>query len=119
MSEEETKKDGAFVASLKRNNKQIREDRADAIVENAEMTYKRSIEDLIMLIRRTNRSRENMLDLSPTNAQSLMLGNDFDAVKFVQDDVQAGIDMRNAEIKLEIMRKQYEYLFGMPAPELN
>ena len=39
--------EGAFIVSLKRNNKQIRNDRATAILEDTEILYKRSIEDLI------------------------------------------------------------------------
>ena len=37
---------GAFYGSLKRNNKQIRDDRALAIAEDTELVYKRKIEDL-------------------------------------------------------------------------
>ncbi len=37
---------GAFFNSLKRNNKQIRDDRATAITEDTELVYKRKIEDL-------------------------------------------------------------------------
>ena len=35
---------GIFVASLKRNNKQIRDDRALAIAEDAELLFKREVE---------------------------------------------------------------------------
>lgn len=102
---------GAFVASLARNNKQIKTDRAVAISEDAEMAYKRSVEDLLMAIKRLKREREGMLDLSPTNAFSLMVANDFDSSKFVARDVELGIEIRNAEIKLDIMQKRYTYLF--------
>jgi SNF2 family DNA or RNA helicase len=37
---------GAFVQSLVRNNKQIKEDRAIVIVETAQMQFKREIEDM-------------------------------------------------------------------------
>ncbi len=33
---------GAFIDSLKRNNKQIRDDRATAIAEDAQIMYRRS-----------------------------------------------------------------------------
>ena len=46
---------GAFIDSLKRNNKQIHED--------AEMLYKRKIEDLEVEIKRVKRDQENMLAL--------------------------------------------------------
>ena len=55
---------GAFFNSLKRNNKQIKEDRALAIAEDAELLYKREVEDLQTKIKRIKRDREAMLDLS-------------------------------------------------------
>jgi hypothetical protein len=109
MSEQ---KEGAFLASLKRNNKQIRSDRATAIAEDAQIMYRRMVEDLEVRIKRMKRDRENMLDLSPENAMSLKLASDFDADSYVQKDIELGVNIRNAEIKLEIARKQYGYLFG-------
>lgn len=102
---------GAFVGSLVRNNKKIREDRAIAIAEEAMMKYKRQVEDLEIKIRQMKRERENMLDLSPTTADSLVLATDFDGSSFVEKDIKLGVDIRNLEIKLEIARSRYEYLF--------
>lgn len=115
----ETRPDGAFVSSLKRNNKQIKDDRATSIAEDAETAYRRAIEDLIADMRRKRRDRINMLDLSPENTFSLMLGKDFDGKKFVEADTKIGTDLRNMEISLELMQKQYEFLFGRPAPQLE
>ena len=112
MPEDIVKTEGAFISSLKRNNKQIRADRAEAIGEEAQITYKRTIEDLEISIKRMLRQRENMLDLSPDNALSLIVADKFDARMFTDKDIQLGVEIRNAEIKLEIARKQYEYLFG-------
>ena len=103
---------GAFFDSLKRNNKQIRDDRATAIAEDTELVYKRSIEDLEIQIRKMKREQENMLDLSPTNAQSLMLASDFDHNVYVQKDMELGVKIRNTEIKLEIAKARYSHLFG-------
>jgi hypothetical protein len=103
---------GAFADSLKRNNKRIREDRATAISEDAEMIYKREIEDLEMKIKRLSREREGLLDLSPSDANSLVLASDFDAKSFVDKDLKIGVEIRNLEILLEIARKRYKYLFG-------
>ncbi len=103
---------GAFISSLKRNNRQIREDRAQAIGEEAQITYKRTVEDLELSIKRMKRQRENMLDLSPDNAMSLMVAEKFDARAFTDKDIELGVQIRNAEIKLEIATKQYAYLFG-------
>jgi len=115
-AEIEIKKDvmdgeGAFIASLKRNNRQIRSDRAIAIAEDSQLLYKRRMEDIDVSIRRMKRELENMLDLSPTNTQSLILAGDFDAGKFVEQDVELGVKIRNEEIRLEIAKKRYNYLF--------
>jgi hypothetical protein len=104
--------DGAFIASLKRNNKQIRSDRALAISEDAQLLYKRAVEDLQVKIKRMQRDQENMLDLSPENAISLKLASDFDATAYVEKDVELGVKIRNAQIKLDIAEKRYAYLFG-------
>lgn len=103
---------GAFFASLTRNNKQIRADRAVAIAETAQMLYRRQVEDLEVQLKQKRRDRENMLDLSPDNAMSLKLASDFDAAEFVAKDLSLGVDIRNLEIKLEIANKQYANLFG-------
>lgn len=111
MSDEIIK--GAFIDALKRNNKQIRDDRAQAIVEDTELVYKRTIEDLQLKIKKMKREQENMLDLSPTNAQSLVLASDFNSEEYVNKDVDLGVKIRNTEIKLEIAQKRFEYLFGV------
>ena len=103
---------GAFLLSLKRNNKQIRDDRATAIGEDTQLLYKRQIEDLQVTIKRMEREQENMLDLSPTNAMSLVLASDFDSTAYVHKDVELGVKIRNETIRLEIAEKRYKYLFG-------
>jgi hypothetical protein len=103
---------GSFVESLIRNNKKIREDRALAIVEQAEVIYKREIEDTELKIKQLRRDRENMLDLSPDNALSLIVASDFDAKAFVGKDIRFGIDIRNLEITLDIAKSRYNWLFG-------
>jgi len=111
-AEQEQSITGAFLSSLKRNNKQIREDRAQAIGEEAEITYKRTIEDLEISIKRMLRQQENMLDLSPDNALSLIVADKFDSRQYTDKDLELGIQIRNSEIKLEIAKKRYAYLFG-------
>lgn len=106
------KTQGAFLVSLVRNNKRIREDRARAIGEDTQLLYKRMIEDLRVKIRRLERERENMLDLSPSNSMSLIVASDFKADEFVAKDVELGVTIRNESIKLEIAEKRYFYLFG-------
>jgi len=103
---------GAFLESLVRNNRKIREDRARAIGEDTQLLYKRKIEDLQLSITRLKREQENMLDLSPTDAQSLVLASDFDSEVYTAKDIELGVKIRNEEIRLEIAQKRYKYLFG-------
>jgi len=103
---------GAFLASLKRNNKQIREDRAQAIGEDCYMIYRRTIEDLQVNIKRMERDRENMLDLAPDNALSLKLASDFNAKEFVEKDLELAIKIRNEKIKLAEAAARFNYLFS-------
>ena len=103
---------GAFIETLKRNNRKIRDDRAIAISEDVHLIFKRTVEDVEMKITRLKRERENMLDLSPDNAMSLVPAKDFDTDAFVRQDISLGIEIRNEEIKLEIAERRYKYLFG-------
>ena len=112
MENEKTETQGAFLSSLKRNNKQIRDDRAIAIGESAQLIYKRAVEDLEVGIKQMKRDQENMLDLSPTNSMSLVVASDFKADEYVKKDLALGVEIRNAEIKLDIAKKRYAYLFG-------
>jgi hypothetical protein len=108
---EELEMKGAFVGSLKRSNKNIRDDRAAAIAEAAEMKYKRKVEDLNLAIKVLARDRNNMLDMSPANTMSLMVASDFDADVFVTKDIEIGMKLRELEITRDIAQKQYELLF--------
>jgi hypothetical protein len=112
VKQEATATQGAFMESLKRNNRKIRDDRAQAIGEDTQLIYKRLMEDLELSIRKMEREQENMLDLSPTDAQSLVLASDFDSNEYVSKDVELGVKIRNAGIKLEVAQKRYNYLFG-------
>lgn len=102
---------GAFVASLVRNNKKIKEDRAIAIAESAQMLYKRTVEDIELEIKQLKRDRDAMLDMSPTTADSLVMASDFNAKEFVDKDLAMGVKIRNLEIKLDIARDRYNRLF--------
>lgn len=102
---------GAFREKLFRNNTKIREDRALSIIEGTEMLYKRKIEDMEIQVKQMKRERDSMLDLSPTNADSLMLSSDFNSEEFVKRDVEIGLKIRNLEITLDIAKERYNYLF--------
>jgi hypothetical protein len=103
---------GAFMESLRRNNKKIRDDRALQIGEAAQILYKREVEDTELKIKQLKRDREAALDLSPTTADSLVLASDFDAKKFVEIDIQRSVKIRELEIVLELAKARYTYLFG-------
>jgi len=110
---------GAFVGSLVRNNKKIREDRAIAIAEEADMKYKRKVEDLQIKIKQMKRERDNMLDMSPTSADSLVMASDFDGDQFVSKDLKLGVDIRNLEIQLQVAEERYAFLFVEGENEVN
>ena len=102
---------GSFFASLNRNNSKIRGDRAIAITEDAQLLFKRELEDMEMKLKRLVRERDGMLDLSPTSADSLILATDFNAEDFVKKDIDLGVAILNLEIRLGIARDRYNALF--------
>ena len=103
---------GAFVDSLKRNNRQIKEDRAVAIAEDTELKYKRAVEDLEIKVKLLKRKQKGMLDLSGDSAISLKPAGEFESDVFVAVDQDLALEIRNAEIKLDLARERYQYLFG-------
>lgn len=113
MSELENK-NGVFKTDLMRTFRQLKESRAESVSEDVEIIYKRRIEDLCHRIRNYDRDRENiLLDLSPSNLTSgAVVPSDFDAAKFMEKDVEIGLNKRDAIIQLEIVLDRYEYLFG-------
>jgi hypothetical protein len=102
---------GAFMKNLVRNNKKIRDDRAVAIGEAAQLLYRRKVEDTLLDLKQLRREREALIDLSPTTADSLILASDFNAEAFVKRDIDLGVKIRNTEITLEIAQRQYHQLF--------
>jgi hypothetical protein len=102
---------GKFSQLLRRNNKQIRDDRATQIVESTQLKYKRLIEDLEIEIKDLQRSRDSLLDLSPANTQSLTIGLDFDPNTFVKAHMDITLKIRNSKIQLNEAKEQYSALF--------
>lgn len=103
---------GALYQSLNRNNKEIKQDRAETIAEDMEMTFKRGVEDIATKLKRLTRERNNMFDFSPTNTQSLVLAKELDSGLILQKDMELSIQIRQMEIELEIAQNRYEFLFG-------
>lgn len=108
---------GAFADSLRRNNKQIKSDRAIEIAEAAELKFKRTVEDLKGSLQKLLRKQKSMLDLSPEDKNTLILGVNFKEEVFVNEYLAIGLEIRNTEIKLEIAEKSYAILFGATAPK--
>lgn len=100
-----------FIESLQRNNDQIREDRARIIGEDAELIYKRRVEDIKLKIKRLEREQEGLTDVSPLDKNSLTFV-DFQPEAFVQRDIELSLTIRNLNIQLELTRNRFEYLFG-------
>ena len=102
---------GTFVSSLRRNNKQIRDDRALAIAEDAELIFKREVEDIQTALKVAKRERDGMLDLGGKSTTEIISQSDFAAKEFVAKDLELGLKIRNLEIKLEIASGRYNELF--------
>ena len=100
-----------FIGSLQRNNDQIREDRARIIGEDAELIYRRRVEDIELKIKRLEREQEGLIDISPLDKNSLTFA-DFQPDTFVQKDIELSLIIRNLNIQLELTRARFEYLFG-------
>lgn len=109
---EATQAPGAFMASLVRNNKTIRDDRAAAIFEDAEMLYKRKVEDLRTRLKRMIRERDNMLDMSPSDKNTIISATDFKGDEFVANDHALSVSIRNLSIEVDVAEARYRTLFG-------
>src|SRR5688572_29661100 len=105
---------GTFRKALYRKNSKIRDDRADAIARKADIAYKRAVEDLATKIEEAKAELDTLLDLSPTNADSLVLASDFDAAKFIQKDHSLRVTIYNDEKRLELVKAAYEEMFDKP-----
>ncbi len=102
---------GALGASLLRRNSKIREERGVSIFKETERTYKRRVEDLQFKIDRLIDQQAALLDLSPDNAQSLILAKDFDPDNFFKVDNDFTMQIRTAKIELLEAQARYNRLF--------
>ena len=105
--------EGLFNQTLKRNNSKIKQDRAEAIGEEAELIYKRTVEDIEVKLKQLVREASNLLDMSPDNTMSLILASDFKAQSWVDLDLKISLRIRDEEIKLGIAKARYVQLFGV------
>lgn len=112
MAEEKVEVKGALLNSLQRSRKQITSARAESIGEDGEIVYRRKIEDMNIRKRQLVRNRTNRLDMSPDNAMSLQLAKNFNPEEFADADINDSIELRNLDIKLDVAKERYEFLFG-------
>lgn len=105
---------GAFKSDLMRSFKQLKESRAIAVAEDAEIVYKRKIEDLCKNLRQYERDREDMiLDLSPSSVgSSAVVPSDFKVDTLLEKDIELGKKKREDTIILEIVLDRYQRMFG-------
>jgi hypothetical protein len=100
-----------FIEALRRNNDQIREDRARTIGDDSELIYRRAVEDIDLKIKKLEREQEGLIDVSPLDKNSLTFA-DFEPYGFVKRDMELSYAIRNLNIQLEISKKRFIYLFG-------
>jgi hypothetical protein len=112
MANTKAKKQGQFVASLKRNNDQIKSYRADSISSKTELAYKHKVENLDFLLDDLRRKQDEMLDMSPDNTQSLVLAKNFDEKVWVEEDNRLALEIHNTEVKLKLAKARFKTLFG-------
>jgi len=103
---------GSLYESLARSNKQIRQERGEALAEQLETSFRRNIEDLRYDMKDLIRKRTNMYDFSPTNSQSLVMAKDIEARSILKQDTEISLDVRNLQITLDIAEGRYLELFG-------
>ena len=109
---EETKT-GILGTTLKQTFKQIKDSRIDAMLEDTETQYRRSIEDLAMKMKQCDRDLEDaILDILPRNAGIGIDPNKFDAVKLKDTRTEMLLTKREISIRLSILVTDYETLFG-------
>jgi len=111
-------KKGRFFKNITLSNKSIREARASQIDRAVGLKYKRMVEDLETKKEDLMADRENATDLSPSIATSLVPAQDLDADKFVANDLQLTIKLRNIQIQLDAAKERYEYFFGVEQEEV-
>ena len=107
---------GKFIDSLRLSSKGIRDSRAAALYEAAEIAYRRRLEDLELALSSLRREREDLVDLHGDSALSLRPGKDFDAHAFAGKDLDLGYSIREKEVQLEVARRQYAELFTAQGP---
>lgn len=109
MSNKET---GAqFFDALVRSSKDIKRDRAEAIFEQGQVIYGRSIEDLELDIKTRERELRTMLDMSGDSALSLRVAEGFDPEEFVKRRRDIIVKLRELKIERDLLQDDFNLLF--------
>jgi hypothetical protein len=103
---------GALQASLDRNSKQIRSDRARQIADTAKLRFRRKIEDMTMKLIEFQNNQDAILDMSPDNTHSIISATNFDADVFVTTTSKLAHDIFLTEQALNVLKIEYQRLFG-------
>lgn len=103
--------EGKFVTNLKRTNSQLRADRGKAIEKSAEKFFRRYVEDLKDQLESLIDDRENCLDVNPSNTTAILRKSDFDSAKFVEQDMEMSLKIRNLRIQIDVAQARYDELF--------
>ena len=103
---------GKFAEALSRNSKAIKESRAASIIEDAELVYSRTLDDLKRTLKRKVREQDDILDMSPDNITTIINVKDFNADEFVKADVKLAREIQDIKEKIELLQARYDYLFG-------
>src|SRR5687767_2387715 len=102
---------GLFADKLYRPNSQIKRERADEIIEDAEIAYQRRVQDMARDLRNLKRDRDRMIDLSPGTRDTLQFP-DFRGSEFTEAHIKLTVDIYNLEKKVQLAMDQYQTLFG-------
>jgi len=111
---EELENKGVIFRDLAKNSRTIRNDRAEAIAEDLEITFERKIKDLELKIKRLKRDRKSLSDMSPDNVTSIIRVDDFNAEDFYDNYRKKTLEIRNllVEYRLMIAHKRYLLVDG-------
>lgn len=110
---EEKKTTGILGPTLKQTYKQIKDSRIEAMLEDAELKYRREIEDVCAKVRQCERDMEDaILDILPSNAGQGINPSAFDADRLKNTRISTLITKREQAVRLGILVNDYETLFG-------
>lgn len=103
---------GLLGETLKRNTKEIREERGKTLYEDLSVEYEREIQDLEREIRRKESEQNRQFDFSPGTTISLSFAENFDPRTILKQDQEKSLDINNLRVKRNLLAKRSNTLFG-------